>query len=220
MADELKMFHVADDVNMVNDEIDPDSVITESNTTARAKSARPNLNINVSLPQVIVFPDISVIQIANKGKPAVAATMVPATTIHAPRSSRKRGPKPKLGGKKRLNQVNCGLNDDEWMELNRVRGALVPSQALRILAFSRTLPREIPAINLRAYGDLASAVDNLNVLASRVHEHLQLEISDVVMILSRLRAALLGVSDEFIEAMKVQEAPLTAVISKSKAIAK
>lgn len=70
---------------------------------------------------------------------------------------------------------------------------------------SRTLPRAIPEINLLAYQELARTASNLNQLSRRANEGDQIEnMAELGAILAQLRAALLGVSDEFKEAIKAK----------------
>ncbi len=138
--------------------------------------------------------------------PAAVQTSKPAAaTPRALGPARKRGPKPKLDSEKRMHQANCRLTDEEWLELNQRRGALAPAEALRILALSRTLPRAIPEINLLAYQELAKTASNLNQLSRRANQGDQIEnMAELGAILAQLRAALLGVSDEFKEAIKAK----------------
>ena len=130
-----------------------------------------------------------------------------AAPVRAAVPARKRGPKPKRDGERRTHQANCRLTDDEWLELQRRRGALAPAEALRVLALSRTLPRSIPQINLHAYGALARAAGNLNQLARRANATDQLDLAELAATLGVFRAALLGVSGEYEEELKAQFEP-------------
>ncbi len=131
----------------------------------------------------------------------------PALAVTAAVPARKRGPKPKLESAKRTHQANCRLTDDEWLELDRRRGALAPAEALRVLALSRQLPRAIPEINLTAYSALARAASNLNQLTRRTNASDQLDLAELSATLAVFRAALLGVSSDHLEALNAQFEP-------------
>lgn len=143
-----------------------------------------------------------------------------ATPVRAVVPARRRGPRPKLDGEKRTHQANCRLTDDEWLELQRRRGALAPAEALRVLALSRQLPRAIPEINLQAYNALARAAGNLNQLARRANASDQLDLAELSATLAVFRAALLGVSGDHQEALKAQaEIDLNGILSEKESAA-
>lgn len=106
----------------------------------------------------------------------------------------KRGPKP-LGQAKRGHSVSVRFNDDEIKAVDARRGRLQRGRWIRalVLAGDGGGPAAIPAINAKAYAELAHAQANLNQLAHRANAGDLPEFHEISEVLSAFRLGLLGI---------------------------
>lgn len=109
----------------------------------------------------------------------------------------RRGPEPLDPADRRTHCVSVRLSADELGQLDAQRepvkmqrGEYLRTAALHIL------PPTIPAINAKAWGELARSAANLNQIARRANAEEAVEALEIREILAEFRSALLGVDAE------------------------
>ena len=118
---------------------------------------------------------------------------------------RKRGQKPVGSAVLRLHTVSVRLNSAELAWLDGVRGAVKMARGEYLRHASRgKLPPTIPQINREAWANLARVAANLNqyqhaINAGTVHGHPPETIQDLVELVQKLRAELLGITSPEVE---------------------
>ena len=137
------------------------------------------------------------------GPPALSLcsiVMLPAThpavapPVHRPRP---RGPVPLSAAKKRDHCVSVRLNHGELAQLDDVRGRFQRGQWLRMAALDQ-LPPVVPAVNGKAWAELARLAANLNQAQLAINrgdgDTHQIELlEDLRKAVAALRRGLIGV---------------------------
>lgn len=113
---------------------------------------------------------------------------------------RRRGPAPLDAADKRRHSVSVRLNDAELARLDALRETvrMQRGEYLRAAALHR-LPPSIPAVNRRAWAELARTAANLNQLARRLNAGEALELAEVRAAVDDLRRRLIGVGHDLEE---------------------
>jgi hypothetical protein len=106
---------------------------------------------------------------------------------------KKRGPKPKAAEDRREHCVSVRLNPAELAKLDAMKGQMQRGEAMRF-AFLGTPPQPAPpAVNVRAWQQLARVQANLNQLARAANAGDAVEIKEVLEAVREFRNALIGV---------------------------
>ena len=92
---------------------------------------------------------------------------------------------------KRTNRVVSRLSDEELSLLDSVRGGRCRGSAFRLLALD-SLPRSIPAINIKLHSDLGRALGNLSSIATISRQGGFVLESELLPILREVRTLLLS----------------------------
>lgn len=113
---------------------------------------------------------------------------------------RRRGPAPLDAADKRRHSVSVRLNDAELARLDALRETvrMQRGEYLRAAALHR-LPPSIPAVNRRAWAELARTAANLNQLAHRLNAGEALALAEVRAAVEELRRRLIGVGHDLEE---------------------
>lgn len=113
---------------------------------------------------------------------------------------RRRGPAPLDAADKRRHSVSVRLNDAELARLDALRETvrMQRGEYLRAAALHR-LPPSIPAVNRRAWAELARTAANLNQLAHRLNAGEAPALAEVRAAVEELRRRLIGVGHDLEE---------------------
>jgi hypothetical protein len=98
----------------------------------------------------------------------------------------------------RIHCISVRLNDEELAILNSNRANMKKGEWLRCAAVDR-LPTVVPEPNKQKWLELAKAANNLNQVARRLNELMNIDEAQFVLvrkILNEFRSSLLGVRDE------------------------
>lgn len=117
--------------------------------------------------------------------------------IKKTRVKRKRGRTPLEQSDKRTHCVSVRLNQAELDLINSKRGKMRLGEWLRCAAFDK-LPPIIPEVNIKKWGELATASNNINQIAKHLNKNNSVDnslISHIKKTLNEFRTALLGVSN-------------------------
>ena len=103
-----------------------------------------------------------------------------------------------MATKKRTNTISIRLNDDEKAQLKEWCGGMQMGRWIRNYLFDNQ-PAIPPAINRRQWQELARVGANLNQLAKRCNQGIELDIDEARQVLAEVREALIVAKEDMHE---------------------